>query len=104
VLAAVADEFVLAHPAGHTEPKVAIAVLGGAALYVVGITLFKWTITGGFPVSHLVALVGLALMIPAAPALSPLALSAAATVVLVALAAWERRTRHLCPQPPLVRD
>jgi low temperature requirement protein LtrA len=104
VLAAVADEFVLAHPAGHTETKVAIAVLGGAALYVVGITLFKWTITGGFPVSHLVALVGLALMIPAAPALSPLALSAAATVVLVALAAWERRTRHLCPQPPLVRD
>ena len=104
VLAAVADEFVLAHPAGHTEPKVAVAVLGGTALYIVGITLFKWTITGIFPASHLVVVLGLALMIPAAQVLSPLALSAAATFVLVALAAWERGTRRACPQPPLVRE
>jgi low temperature requirement protein LtrA len=104
VLAAVADEFVLAHPTGHTEPKVAVAVLGGTALYVAGLTLFKWTIAGLFPASHLVAVAALALMIPAAGALSPLALSAAATFVLIALGAWERRTRRVCPQPPLVRE
>jgi low temperature requirement protein LtrA len=36
IVAAVADELILAHPAGHTELKLAAAVLGGPVLFVAG--------------------------------------------------------------------
>lgn len=95
ILAAVADEFVLHHPLGHAEGKVTIAVLGSAALYLIGNALFKWTIVGRFALSHglaLIVLVGLAL---AAPFLSPLLLSVGASLVLVAVAVAERRAHCL---------
>lgn len=104
IVSAVADEFVLAHPTGHIEPKTAVTVLGGAALYIVGIALFKWVIAGRRlpPLSHFVALVVLALLALAIGMLSPTALMAAASAVLVGLAAWERRMRHLCAEEPRV--
>jgi low temperature requirement protein LtrA len=89
VVAAVADELVLAHPIGHTESKVAVAVLGGPALFLVGNLLFKNTIAGRPPLSHLLGLGLLAVLTPAASLLSPLALAAAATAVLMAVATWE---------------
>ncbi|RXZ45306.1 low temperature requirement protein A [Crenobacter cavernae] len=101
IVAAVADEFVLAHPAGRPEPKVAITVLGGAALYLLGNTLFKWAIADRLPISPLIAIAALALLIPISSALSPLVLSTAATLVLVATAAWEARVGRWCPGPTL---
>jgi low temperature requirement protein LtrA len=89
VVAAVADELVLAHPIGHTELKVAVAVLGGPALFLVGNLLFKSTIAGRPPLSHLLGLGLLAVLTPAASLLSPLALAAAATAVLMTVATWE---------------
>lgn len=95
ILAAVADEFVLHHPLGHAEGKVTIAVLGSAALYLIGTALFKRTIAGRFATSHGLALVALAGLAVAAPQLSPLLLSTGASLVLVAVAVMERRARCL---------
>jgi low temperature requirement protein LtrA len=84
-----ASDFRLAHPIGHTELKVAVAVLGGPALFLVGNLLFKSTIAGRPPLSHLLGLGLLAVLTPAASLLSPLALAAAATAVLMTVATWE---------------
>jgi low temperature requirement protein LtrA len=89
IVTAVADEIVLAHPTGHTEAKAAMAVLGGAVLFLVGNLLFKGTIAGRLPLSHLVGLGLLALLTPISTALSPLILAAATTGVLATVATWE---------------
>jgi low temperature requirement protein LtrA len=90
VVAAVGDEMVLHHPHGHTEPAAVACILGGPALYLGGLLLFKRIGLGRLPLSHMVGL-GLlaALLLLAAPLLSPLALAAAANAVLVLVAAWE---------------
>jgi low temperature requirement protein LtrA len=101
IVSAVADEFVLAHPLGHAEPKTTVAVLGGTALYLVGNLLFKWTIAGRVPVSPVVGVLVLGVLIPASAAMSPLGLMTGATLVLVAIAAWEARAKRYCPEPRL---
>lgn len=96
IVCAVADEFVLGHPLGHGELKFTLAIIGGAALYLAGITVFKWAVIGRFPISHLVALIVLCLLAIPAGALSPLWLSLATTVVMVSLATWERYNAWRC--------
>ena len=96
IVSAVADEFVLAHPLGHGELKFTLAILGGAGLYLFGITVFKWAVAGHFPTSHLVALIALALLALPAEQLSPLLLSLSATLVLMSLAIWERYNAWHC--------
>ena len=100
IVAAVADEFVLAHPSGDVAPKTAVAVLGGAALYLIGGALFKWAIAGRLPVSPIVGVLALGVLIPASDAVSPLALMTLTTLVIMAVAAWETRTRRHRPEPP----
>src|SRR5262249_31166624 len=95
IVAAVADDFVLAHPGGQTEAGTTIAVLGGTALYLIGNLLFRWAISGKLPVVHLVGMAVLAVLIPVAAIVSPLALMAAATLVLVGIAAGEVSARRL---------
>jgi low temperature requirement protein LtrA len=95
ILTAVADEFVLAHPAGHCDGKTTASVLGGAMLYLLGSLLFKRAISGTTPRSHWVAIGLLAAMIPATAHLEPWLLSSLSTFVLCAVAAWERHARCL---------
>ncbi len=89
ILVAVGDEFVLAHPGGHTEAKVAIAVIGGPGFYLLGNLLFKKVTAGRYPLSHMVGLGLLALLTLFPVVLPPLAFSLAATAILVLVAAWE---------------
>ena len=89
IVAAVADELMLHHPGGHTDLKTAVVILGGPALYLAGNSLFKWLTAPWAPLSHTVGLGLLALLILAVPFLPPLALSAAATAVLILVAVWE---------------
>lgn len=96
IVSAVADEFVLAHPLGHGELKFTLAILGGAALYLFGITVFKWAVAGQFPISHLLALIVLGLLAIPAPVISPLWLSLLATLTLISLAIWERYNAWRC--------
>ncbi|UNK49356.1 low temperature requirement protein A [Lysobacter sp. S4-A87] len=92
IVCAVADELVLSHP-GHASNAGIAAILGGPALYLVGNALFKWASNDrrSPPLSHCVGVLLLAALTPAAYShlLSPLALGAATTVVLVLVAGWE---------------
>jgi low temperature requirement protein LtrA len=92
IVAAVGDELVLAHP-DHASGAAVAATLGGPALYLVGNALFKWVTNDrrAPPLSHLVGLALLAALLPVGLGhhVSALALAAAATGVLVLVAAWE---------------
>lgn len=100
IVGAVADEFVLAHPVGHAHAGAATAVLGSAALYLLGNLLFKWAIFGRVRPAHGVGLVVLGLVWLVADAMPALGVSALATGVLCATAAWEGYARSCeTPQP-----
>jgi low temperature requirement protein LtrA len=92
IVGAVADETIMAHPGGATAWHVACMVLGGPALYLAGNILFKQAIWGRMPLSHLGGLAMLMILIPVAFFVSPLALGAATTLVLIIVAAWETRS------------
>lgn len=92
IVVAVGDELVLAHPDGHVDLKTAAVLIGGPALYLIGNMLFKRVTAMRFPLSHQVGLGLLLLLVPVTPALSPLLLSGATTMVLVVVAIWEARS------------
>ncbi len=93
ILCAVADELVLAHPE-HASNAGLVVMLGGPALYLLGVGAFKWASRERKlpPFSHLVGLSLLALLAwPAAMHwLSALAVMGGAVAVLVLVAAWEQ--------------
>ena len=89
IVAAVGDELVLSHPTGHVDLKTGATLLGAPVLYLLGNLVFKRLTADRPALSHLAGLGLLALLIPLAPALHPLALSALTTLVLVVVAAWE---------------
>lgn len=89
ILTAVGDEFVLAHASDIAGGKTLAAVLGGAGLFLLGIALFKWSITGRMPVSPYLAIIALLLMIPLQGRVSQLAVLLASGAVLVSLAIWD---------------
>jgi len=91
ILAAVGDEFLLAHPEGHADATVAIAVVGGAAFYLFGNLLFKRAALGYWPLSHLAGLALLAVVASLMSIETTLGMGAAVAAVLVVVAAWETR-------------
>ena len=95
ILSAVADEFVLAHPSGHSDRNMTIAVIGGSVLYLFGSLLFKRAIAGHSSRAHIVAIVLLACLIPVASHLAPWLLMTIVSVVLCGLAWWERHSNCL---------
>jgi low temperature requirement protein LtrA len=94
IACAVSDDIVLAHPYGHVDPATAAVIVGGPALYVGGTLLFRWSISRRASRSQIAGLILLALLVPAAGALSPLALAALATLVLVVVAVVEQLGRR----------
>lgn len=96
IVTAVGDELVLAHPSGHTDIKTVVALLSGAALFLIGNILFKRVTANRYPLSHLVGLALLALLVPASQIASPVIFVAATSIVLVVVAVWE--TLSLAPR------
>lgn len=92
IVSAVADEWVLAHPSGHTDLKTALALLGGPALFLLGSLLFKLSIWKRWALSRLVGLGLLAGLTFVVGHVSPLTLGWLATGVLLVVAAWETMT------------
>ncbi|MCW3065516.1 MAG: low temperature requirement protein [Solirubrobacterales bacterium] len=95
IVVAVAIDRTIAHPGGTTSAATAAVVLGGPALYLAGNAMFKRTVSGGWPPSRAVAIAALAVLVPFAHLVSPLALSAGAALVTVALAARESMRSRL---------
>jgi low temperature requirement protein LtrA len=89
IVSAVADEWVLAHPVGHTDLKTAMAVLGGPALFLLGSLMFKLSIWKRWAMSRLVGLMLLGGLAVVALKVEPLTLSWLATGVLLLVAVWE---------------
>ncbi len=89
ILAAVADELVLTHPADHSDLKTVLSAIGGPLLFLIGTILFKHTFRRFLQLSHGVGIVALCILAWFASGLSPLMLSTLTTAVLVIVAAWE---------------
>ena len=89
IVAAVGDEWVIHHPSGHTDVKTAAAVIGGPALFLLGVLVFKLAVFKEVSRTRLAGLGLLALLVPAAGHVSPLVLSMLSTLALVVVGACE---------------
>jgi low temperature requirement protein LtrA len=98
IVLAVADEQVLIHPTGHSEPFLITSLLGGAFLFIGGTMVFKRLTSGQgwWPLSHLVGLGLFALYGLWALAVhpEPLLLHAVATALFIVIAVWEWGSFH----------
>ena len=59
ILSAVADELVLKHPAGVSDPRTILTAIGGPLLFLIGTILFKYSIRGFLQLSHGVGIIAL---------------------------------------------
>jgi low temperature requirement protein LtrA len=89
VISAVGDELLLAHPDGHSGIREIIGMIGGPLVYLAGVILFKQSIRGHLQPSHLAGIGLFVILTPFAHLLTPLALSAATTSVMLVVAIWE---------------
>jgi low temperature requirement protein LtrA len=99
IIAAAADEVVLADPHARSSTTTIWLVLGGVALYLFGHALFKaivWRVTSW---SRLGGVIALALLFPLAAHVSRLALATLALLVIVGVAAADRRGPHPVSSP-----
>jgi low temperature requirement protein LtrA len=90
IVAAVADELVLAHPLGHADMHSILPIIGGPALYLSGNLWFKHVIWDRPPLSHIVGLATLVLAALLSPTMSPLSSRLSPSFLL----AW--RSGRLC--------
>ena len=89
IVSAVGDELTLAHPSGHTDWSVALVLVGGPALFLLGATLFKLAVFDAWPWPRLIGLAALLALLLVATSLTPLLLSLATTLIIVAIGAYE---------------
>jgi len=89
IVSAVADELVLKHPAGHSDPKTVLSAIGGPLLFLVGTILFKHSFRGFLQLSHGAGIIALGAVAWFAAELSPLLLSILTTAIMIVVALWE---------------
>jgi low temperature requirement protein LtrA len=89
IVTAVADEWTIHHPTGHTDLKTAAAMIGGPFLFMLGGLLFKRAVFRVWAKAQVVGLLVLAALAPASLVISPLVLSVATTVVLLGVCVRE---------------
>lgn len=89
VLVSVGDKEILDHPAAAVALPAGIIIIGGPALYLFGLLIFRSVVDGRMSIAHVVGLVGLAgcaLIALVAPGVGELALGCFCTGVLVVTA------------------
>ena len=89
ILAAVANELVLTHPAEHSDLKTVLSAIGGPLLFLVGTILFKHTFRGFLQLSHGAGIIALGILAWFASGLSPLLLSMLTSAIMIVVAIWE---------------
>ena len=94
IVTAVADEWTIHHPVGHTDLKTALALIGGPFLFLLGGVLFKRAVFRAWARAQVVGLLALAALAPVSLAVSPLLLSIATTAVLLGVSVREGLVRR----------
>ncbi|HWU13909.1 MAG TPA: low temperature requirement protein A [Caulobacter sp.] len=94
IVTAVADEWTIHHPLGHTDLKTALALIGGPFLFLLGGVLFKRAVFRSWPKAQVAGLGALAALTPLSLAVGPLVLSIATTVVLLGVSVREGLARR----------
>lgn len=89
VVTAVGDELSMAHPLGHLSPETAMVLIGGPFLFLAGTSVAVFAVWGRLQWTRVAGAAALLALWPALPLLTPVALTVTATVILVAVAAWE---------------
>ena len=89
IVTAVSDEFVLAHPGGHTDGPTAFTVVLGPLLFLLGNLFFKRAVFQKWALSHLTGSALLLLVLPLFTLISPTELSAIVVAILVMVGMWE---------------
>ena len=89
IVVAVADELVIAHPSGDIDTATIVVLAGGGALFLAGYVLFRWMISRKLKRPSVAAIAILAILGLTGSRFSPLQLSLACTLVVMATAAWE---------------
>lgn len=89
IVVAVADELVIAHPSGHIDTATIVVLAGGTGLFLAGYVLFRWMISRKLERPSIAAIAILAILGLTGARFSPLQLSLACTLVVVATAIWE---------------
>lgn len=89
VVLAVGDELSLADPDGHSRIREILTIVGGPLLYLAGLILFKRAIRGHLQPSHLAGIGLFVVLMPFAHLMTPLALSAVTTAIMLVVAIWE---------------
>jgi low temperature requirement protein LtrA len=94
IVTAVADEWTIHHPLGHTDLKTALALVGGPFLFLLGGVLFKRAVFRAWSPAQVAGLLALAVLGAFSLALSPLVLSIATTAVLLGVSVREGLARR----------
>ncbi|MGI8910189.1 MAG: low temperature requirement protein A [Rubrobacteraceae bacterium] len=100
ITVAASDELTVAHPGNPGTPSSIALILGGTALFLAGHTLFKWAVFGLVSFSRIAAIVALAALIPVGFVIPALALSAAAALIVMCVAAWDTLTHPMSAPSP----
>jgi low temperature requirement protein LtrA len=100
IVTAVANELVLAHPDGQSTAALTLSATGGPLLFLVGTILFKWAIRGWLQLSHLAGIAALLGLAAISSMMSPLGISATATLTLCIVALWEALSLRGGPAAP----
>lgn len=98
IVAAVADELTIHHPAHHIDGAAASVLIGGPLIYLLGNAAYKKIVYGAFPLSHGVGIALLLVLFPLAFLTDRLLVGALTTLVLIVVAVWQTRHPRAVPQ------
>ena len=90
VLSAVADEMLLAHPTGHVNGGAALVFLGAPALYLFSNMMFIRIVSRTWSTPLAIGLFAIAILGLFGFTMSPLILTAASLIILIAVCIWGR--------------
>jgi low temperature requirement protein LtrA len=97
---AASDELTVAHPGDPGTPASVALILGGTGLFLAGHALFERAVFGALPWSRVIAIVVLAVLVPAGFVLPAIVLSGAVGLIVVGVAVWDTLAYGGYVRPP----
>ena len=89
VVAAVGDELLLAQPNGRPELRMLLTMVGGPAIYLLGVLLFEWSVSRNISMSKALGLAALGLLAPSVGGLTSLGLGCIVMLILAIVSGCE---------------